>query len=262
MMIGCSSSNGRYQQRHDSTPARLPQAHELKNAIPRAEPKSRGGNKNYSVLGKNYQVLKSAENFHQTGIASYYGKKFHGHLTSNGEIYNMYDMSAAHKTLPLPTYVKVTNLANNKSVIVRVNDRGPFHHNRIIDLSYSAAYKLDMLKTGTAKVKVESIDYLNSQQTKTAANQQAFNVVPTNFSDENKNFIQVLATKSLQKAKNTAAALRTVYEKPVTFLAQDGIFRVKIGPIASETEIQQLLEQLRKDGYPQAFPSNNNSVIH
>jgi rare lipoprotein A len=91
------------------------------------------------------------------GIASWYGKKFHGHLTSNGEIYNMYGMSAAHKNLPLPTYLKVTNLANSKSVIVRVNDRGPFHQNRIIDLSYSAAYKLDMLKTGTAKVKISAI---------------------------------------------------------------------------------------------------------
>ena len=158
VLFACTSGQyGRYQQKHDSIPTRLPSSHELEDAIPRAEPPSRGGNKNYQVRGKNYQVLASAKGFEQTGTASWYGKKFHGHLTSNGEIYNMYGMSAAHKNLPLPTYVKVTNTANNKSVIVRVNDRGPFHQNRVIDLSYSAAFKLDMLKTGTAQVRIQAI---------------------------------------------------------------------------------------------------------
>jgi len=153
----CSSGYGRYQQKHDSTPERLPNSSELHDATPRAETHSRGGNKHYQVRGKHYQVLKSAENFSAIGIASWYGRKFHGHLTSNGEIYDMYAMSAAHKNLPLPTYLKVVNNDNGLSVIVRVNDRGPFHESRIIDLSYSAAYKLDMLKTGTANVTITAI---------------------------------------------------------------------------------------------------------
>lgn len=157
LISACSSNYGRYQHKHDSTPSRLPSPSELHDATPRAETPSRGGNKHYQVRGKHYQVLKSAENFSQTGIASWYGRKFHGHLTSNGEIYDMYAMSAAHKNLPLPTYLKVVNNSNGRSVIVRVNDRGPFHQNRIIDLSYSAAYKLDMLKTGTANVTISAI---------------------------------------------------------------------------------------------------------
>lgn len=161
LLSACSSD--RYQQKHDSTPTRLPSEAELKDAIARAEPYSRGGNKNYQVFGKPYKVLASAQDFEQTGLASWYGNKFHGHLTSNGEIYDMYTMSAAHKNLPLPTYLKVTNTVNNKSVIVRVNDRGPFHHSRIIDLSYSAAYKLDMLKTGTAHVKITAITDFNKE---------------------------------------------------------------------------------------------------
>lgn len=255
LLSACSVNTGRYQQKHDSTPDRLPHPHELKDAIPRNEPKSRGGNKDYIVLGKHYQVLKSADNFQQIGVASYYGNKFHGHLTSNGEIYNMYDMSAAHKTLPLPSYVKVTNLANNKSVIVRVNDRGPFHDNRIIDLSYSAAYKLDMLKNGTAKVKIESIQYLAAQQKKVSTeNAKISAFTPPTFADNNQHFIQVFATKSLSKAKSTASALAALYQKNVNWFAQDGIFRVQIGPISDETQVQDLLENLRENGYPKAFP--------
>ncbi len=261
LLSACSVNTGRYQQKHDSTPDRLPHPHELKDAIPRDEPKSRGGNKDYTVLGKHYKVLANADNFQQTGIASYYGNKFHGHLTSNGEIYNMYDMSAAHKTLPLPTYVKVTNLSNNKSVIVRVNDRGPFHDDRIIDLSYSAAYKLDMLKKGTAQVKIESINYLTAQRAK--ENNKA-TLAPTishfqtpQFADAQQHYIQVFATKSIEKAKNTANALAALYQKKVNWLAQDGIFRVQIGPMTSEEEVQQLLQNLRENGYPQAFPRKN-----
>ena len=120
IISACSINTGRYQQKHDSTPNRLPSASELVDATPRAEAHSRGGNKHYQVRGKHYQVLKSAHNFSEKGIASWYGKKFHGHLTSNGEIYDMYAMSAAHKSLPLPTYLKVVNNSNGLSVIVRV----------------------------------------------------------------------------------------------------------------------------------------------
>lgn len=159
-LIACES-NSRYSQKHDSVPTRLPTKLELKEPVPKVVAPSRGGNKNYQVFGIPYSVLKTAEGYKATGTASWYGKKFHGHLTSNGEVYDMYAFSAAHKSLPLPTYLQVTNLANNKSVIVRANDRGPFHQDRLIDLSYSAAYKLGMLSKGTAKVSIEAITKSN-----------------------------------------------------------------------------------------------------
>ncbi|PTR27046.1 MULTISPECIES: septal ring lytic transglycosylase RlpA family protein [unclassified Pseudomonas] len=112
----------------------------------------------YSVLGKTYFPLQESKTYVQSGTASWYGTKFHGQNTANGEVYDLYGMSAAHKTLPLPSYVRVTNLDNNKSVILRVNDRGPFYSDRIIDLSYAAAKKLGYAETGTARVKVEGID--------------------------------------------------------------------------------------------------------
>ena len=128
------------------------------DAVPRPEARSRYGNGPvYEVLGKRYKVMPSSIGYLERGVASWYGKKFHGNLTSNREIYDMYEMTAAHKTLPLPTYVRVRNLRNNKTIIVRVNDRGPFVHNRIIDLSYAAAMKLDMVKDGTSLVEVTAI---------------------------------------------------------------------------------------------------------
>lgn len=131
---------------------------DIPDAVPRAEPRSRGGNaREYQVFGKTYRVMEDAKGYRERGGASWYGRKFHGHLTANGERYDMYAMTAAHKSLPLPSYVRVTHLGNGKSVVVRVNDRGPFHKGRIIDLSYAAAARLDMLKAGTAQVEVEAI---------------------------------------------------------------------------------------------------------
>ncbi len=129
------------------------------DAVPRVEPLSRGGNAaSYVVLGKRYHTLRSSKGFVERGIASWYGSKFHGRRTSNGEVYDMYQMSAAHKKLPIPTYVEVTNLENGRRVVVRVNDRGPFHENRIIDLSYAAASRIGMLGKGTALVEIRAID--------------------------------------------------------------------------------------------------------
>ena len=131
--------------------------------VPRPEPRSRYGNGPvYEVLGETYRVMDSSSGYKERGVASWYGKKFHGRLTSNREPYDMYAMTAAHKTLPLPTYVKVRNLRNDKSIIVRVNDRGPFVHNRIIDLSYAAALKLDMVSDGTSLVEVTAISFEDS----------------------------------------------------------------------------------------------------
>jgi rare lipoprotein A len=128
--------------------------------VPRPEPRSRYGNGPlYEVLGETYRVMDSSSGYQERGVASWYGKKFHGRLTSNREPYDMYAMTAAHKTLPLPTYVKVRNLRNDKTIIVRVNDRGPFVHNRIIDLSYAAALRLDMVRDGTSLVEVTAISF-------------------------------------------------------------------------------------------------------
>lgn len=159
-LVSCSFSNrqssGGYYQ--DDGPGNRPiDASKTPNATPRYEKISRAASKPYTVHGKNYVPLKSNVGFRQQGLASWYGKKYHGRKTSNGEIYDMYAMTAAHTTLPIPSYVRVTNLRNQRSVVVRVNDRGPFIDSRIIDLSYVAAKKLDVISSGTAKVLVEAI---------------------------------------------------------------------------------------------------------
>lgn len=127
----------------------------LPDAVPRAEPLHRFANRPYTVLGKNYTPMKTRDSYKVTGIASWYGKKFHGQKTSSGEVYDMYAMTAAHPTLPIPSYARVSNPANGKSVVVRVNDRGPFLHNRVIDLSYAAAWKLGYIGNGSTRVHVE-----------------------------------------------------------------------------------------------------------
>jgi len=261
LINACSSQTGRYQQKNDSTPSRLPYDSELQDAIPRNEPHSRGGNRNYQVRGKHYQVLKSAENFKQTGTASWYGKKFHGHLTSNGEIYNMYGMSAAHKNLPLPTYLKVINNENNKSVIVRVNDRGPFHQSRIIDLSYSAAYKLDMLKTGTANVTITPITEasLITEVEKITVKADAPPIlkplqdISTTPILSSGKYIQVFATSSKSQAKKTATALSILYQKDTISPQENGIYRVQIGPFVNDNKLKSILESVQQQGYPNAF---------
>lgn len=236
---GCSYNYGRYQQKNDSKPARMPTNVELKDATPRKEDKSKGGNKNYQVGGKHYTVLESAQGYQKTGIASWYGKKFHGHLTSNGEIYNMYGMSAAHKTLPLPTYVQVTNLNNNKTVIVRVNDRGPFHQDRVIDLSYSAAVKLDMLKTGTANVAIKAIT--------------DFSPKPTVLEKPAKYVIQILATRNQQSAQKSAQTITSLFQLPAFSKKQGNLYRVQIGPYSNKAQLNKALKKIKSNGYPNAY---------
>jgi rare lipoprotein A len=150
----------RYEQNDDNGPAAPPiDVSKIPEPVPKVEPRSRFGNKDtYSVLGRSYTLLPSASGYVERGIASWYGKKFHGYMTSSFETYDMYAFSAAHKTLPLPSFARVTNLDNGKSVIVRVNDRGPFHENRLIDLSYAAAVKIGVWPKGTGLVEVRAID--------------------------------------------------------------------------------------------------------
>lgn len=160
-----ASAKHRYNLKHDTKPSHPIHKSMLKDAVPRVEPKSKYGNpSSYVVQGHRYWVLKSSKNYKRIGYASWYGQKFAGFATSNHETYNPNLMTAASRELPLPTYIKVTNLKNKKTVIVRVNDRGPFNNHRIIDLSYAAALKIDMLKKGTAKVKLEAINPRKYQQ--------------------------------------------------------------------------------------------------
>lgn len=228
---------GRYQQQQDSIPARLPTLLEMTDPQPQAEPLSPGGNKPYTLFGRHYTPLVQSTTHKEIGIASWYGNKFHGHLTSNGETYNMFAMSAAHKTLPLPSYVRVTNLDNNKTAIVRVNDRGPFHRDRIIDLSYSAANKLDMLKQGTARVQLE---LLQSPAMYAATGTTSC-------------FIQVLASNDSQRLNQLQRQLQQERALPSEIQPGSGIFRLLVGPTASKQQAQQWLQQLKAGPFPDAY---------
>jgi len=153
-LLGCSSG-----EKSDGPPAGAIDVSAIPDAVPRVEGRSRYGNPaSYKVNGKRYYTLKSSRDYRERGVASWYGSKFHGRLTSSREPYDMYAMTAAHCTLPLPTYARVTNLRNSRSVVVRINDRGPFHANRVIDLSYAAATKLGIVGGGTGLVEVTAID--------------------------------------------------------------------------------------------------------
>jgi rare lipoprotein A len=153
LLSGCASQIDQSDEDIPPHIARIP------DAVPRVEPLSKSGNpESYVVFGKRYQIQRSSRGYAERGLASWYGKPFHGRKTSSGETYDMHAMSAAHKTLPLPTYARVTNVENGRSIVVRINDRGPFHGPRLIDLSHTAAVKLGVVKTGTAMVEVRAID--------------------------------------------------------------------------------------------------------
>ena len=154
---GCSTNKGGYYK-DDGPPARAPaNLDRVADAVPRAEPLHKSANRPYEALGKKYTPMTSVQPFRQRGLASWYGKRYHGQKTSSGETYDMYAMSAAHPTLPIPSYARVTNVANGKSVVVRINDRGPFRDGRVIDVSYVAAHKLGFVQAGQAQVEVEAL---------------------------------------------------------------------------------------------------------
>lgn len=237
------------------------------DAVPRPEAKSRYGNgPNYEVLGKRYTVKSSSNGYKERGVASWYGKKFHGNLTSNREVYDMHGMTAAHKTLPLPTYVRVRNLSNNRTVVVRVNDRGPFVHNRIIDLSYSAALKLDMVKTGTSLVEVEAItfdDRTGDRPVRKVAPPKPTAPTPqptTPEIDENRIFLQVGAFGSRENAQRRLAALRAA-NIPTVFIVEDTsassmLYRVRIGPIKGIVQYDIIVEELDNIGISDPYLIN------
>lgn len=246
-LAGCSSSPapqvpnaGRYQQQQDSIPDRLPTLLEMTDPAPKAEPLSRGGNRPYQIFGQHYSPIANITTFQESGIASWYGNKFHGHLTSNGETYNMFAMTAAHKTLPLPSYVKVTNLDNGQSAIVRVNDRGPFHRDRIIDLSYSAASKIGMLQQGTARVQLELIKSpAMLAQDLANTNQQCY--------------IQIFASTDNDKLSQLSAEVAQKLAVPTQIQAANGIFRLLVGPSKDKRQAHNWLAKLKANQYPGAY---------
>ena len=234
----------------DSAPKNPPNLSQVKNAVPKPEPRSRYGNPaSYTVLGKTYKVLGSSIGYDEKGIASWYGTKFQGRRTSSGEPYDMYAMTAANKTLPLPTYVQVTNLQNGRQVIVKVNDRGPFHEDRVIDLSYAAAKKLDMLHTGTAMVEVKAIDTSKGAKDKGG--------VKKTYPHTPKLFLQVAAFSDKTNADKLKARLIQAIQEPVTVktaVSNDKtLYRVQVGPLKSVKLSDHLEAQIQAQGLGKPF---------
>lgn len=235
------SAEDKFAKRSDGAPMLPLDPAQIEDAVPRNEAVKLAGNKSpYQVFGKTYYVMPVAERYSyvQEGVASWYGTKFHGRNTSNGELYSLYGMTAAHKSLPIPCYVKVTNLDNGLSTVVRVNDRGPFHSNRIIDLSYAAATKLGYASLGTARVRVEVIDtrtVLTEQQTaKPTAPSSVANSgqAPASPAVAAGRYLQVGAFKNYQSALELQKSLQRLLAKPVAINSGSGeIYRVHIGPV-------------------------------
>lgn len=241
VLAGCSSSpSKRYSIDDDIAPDAPISVDHIEDATPQYEPYSLGGNSNYTLRGENYTIIKDPKGFKQEGQASWYGKKFHGHLTSNGEIYDMYSMTAAHKELPIPSYVKVTNKDNGKTTVVRVNDRGPFHPGRIIDLSYAAALKLDVIRTGTANVAIEVISVDRPTQTH---KQEA---LP-------KFVVQVASSKHQDRVETLAQDLSQKLSVKSYVNSASDIHRVFLGPFNDYMLTQKALEQVKELGYTSAF---------
>lgn len=216
-------------------------------AVPRTEPRSPYGNpSSYAVLGRRYRVRDSAAGYVEEGIASWYGSKFHGRRTSSGEPYDMYRMTAAHRTLPLPTYARVTRLDDGRSVIVRINDRGPFHDDRLIDLSYAAATRLGVVETGTAPVRVEVLEPGESATDDTDGRAVKGPVAGPAF-------IQVgafahFANAQEMRARVHGADIRGVRVERGKTAAGERVYRVRIGPLEDHAEREAVLGKLDRAG--------------
>ncbi len=270
----------------DSAPKTPTRIDRTEKVVPKVEPKSKYGNpKSYVVFGKRYYTLPSSRGYVEQGIASWYGTKFHGRRTSSGETYDMYAMTAAHKTLPLPTYARVTNKKNGRSIIVRINDRGPFHDNRIIDLSYAAATRLGIVTMGTGLVEVRAIDprasqvaedsagkiaamaddglvdvatpASNTQTADSAVKQKSgsslLTSVPQNDENEVGIFVQIGAFRSQQNAyklRNQFKAFQLGQLDVKTDRLEDSpIYKVRIGPMSTVEQADETVARLNQLGH-------------
>jgi rare lipoprotein A len=227
----------------------------IPDAQPRDEPLHRYANKPYVALGRQYVPEPERAEFRQRGLASWYGRRFHGKPTASGEPYDMYGMTAAHPTMPIPSYARVTNVANGRSVVVRINDRGPFLHGRVIDLSYAAAHKLGYIGKGSTLVEVERV-YADSEDASTTV--AAASASPAAKSaQESKSeatntgiYVQVGAFSARSNAESLRAQItREITEsldRAIEVVSHQGLFRVRLGPFASHGEASSLAEQLRR----------------
>ncbi|MGV3592902.1 MAG: septal ring lytic transglycosylase RlpA family protein [Gammaproteobacteria bacterium] len=271
---------GRYEMENDSPLLEPLDLSRVRPVIPKAEPRTLAGNKSpYTINGRTYRVLENEAGYSATGFASWYGRKFHGHLTSNGEIYDMFQLSAAHTTLPIPSYIRVTNLDNGKSIVARVNDRGPFHDGRIVDLSYAGAVMLGYADRGTARVRVEAIlpggdvipvpqtqPNLSLTQTAPPAAPLVREVLPAvveesveeevvserQLIEENrgKEFLQVGAFASEDSARALVGRLSRLTDMPVFIHSEAGgngniLHKVRIGPVLESASLQALIDSVQ-----------------
>jgi rare lipoprotein A len=277
LLAGCvtpSGSDAPAGSSRDGAPSHTPaNLASLPDPVPRREPKSRYGNPpSYVVFGKTYYVMERPDGYSEVGLASWYGTKFHGRPTSSGERYDMYKLTAAHRSLPIPTYVRVVNLDNEKSTIVRVNDRGPFHSDRIIDLSYAAAVKLGFANRGTTRVRIEALTGSPEPQVLVAergasnrdAPQQAVTepvlatAVPmlpppqrAATDDDGAIYLQTGAYRSRAGAERVEAAMKRLVDAGVEIRrsAADALYRVMVGPVATLAEAGRLQERIARANY-------------
>lgn len=240
----------------------------IPDAVPKSEPLHRYANRPYTALGKTYTPLTAAGHYKERGIASWYGKKFHGQRTSSGEVYDMYGMTAAHPTLPIPSYARVTNTATKKSVVVRVNDRGPFLHERVMDLSYTAAHKLGIIGNGSSEVEVESlapdarvnilakagaVESKPLEKTEPAASSappaaSALPAASTTAAAGSNIYLQLGAFKSQEAAETFMAQMRAKLGdagKQLSVFLKDGLNRVHLGPYANQDAARSSAEGLK-----------------
>lgn len=235
----------------DGAPKRHVNADLVPNAVPRPTKMSKYGNPNsYVVFGKRYHVLKNIKHYDKRGIASWYGTKFHGRLTSTREPYNMYAMTAASPVLPIPCYAQVTNLENGRQVIVRVNDRGPFAPNRILDLSYVAAKRLDMIKNGTAMVRVKKINIAEddvSSVSRHLAYRRSKQITPSKYSEL---YLQAGAFSSFNNAQILKKRLEQITNEPITIhssrRSRSRLYRVQVGPLKNIIQYNETIKNLEK----------------
>ncbi len=219
----------------DGPPPHSVDVSSITNAKPKAEVKSRYGNMESYVIGnRRYYTMESSLGYVESGVASWYGSKFHGRRTSSGEPYNMYGMTAAHKSLPLPTYVEVTNLDNGQKIIVKVNDRGPFVDDRLIDLSYVAAAKLGIAQQGTGRVKVRAIDV--NQGVRSVAKAEA---MPSRI------YLQVGAFSQQHNAEELKTSLAEKHFSNVHIHNDNSLYRVRLGPVDNDETLLKLTARIR-----------------
>ncbi|MBS0557771.1 MAG: septal ring lytic transglycosylase RlpA family protein [Proteobacteria bacterium] len=257
------ASGGRYAQANDSTPAQVPDISKIPEPVPHDEPRSVYGNKSpYTVLGESYRVLPSCKGYDERGLASWYGNKFHGYTTSNFEKYDMYAYSAASKVLPIPCYVRVTNLENGRSAIVRVNDRGPFVANRIIDLSFVAAIKLGVYPRGTAMVEVRGIDPAHPERRDAEPGRGAAVSSAPQKTPKPLLYLQVGAFADPANAERAANTVRHAQLGNVEVVnARSGgkiLLRVRLGPLKDAAQADALTPKLRALGLGEVRVSIDN----